>query len=94
MTADVILFTIVALVTAGSAVGVLLSRSVIRSAVWLLGTLVGIVFKEWINCKRRTYMALAVSIALLIAGKLVLDYGNYLGTQAAKKVPAATQSSN
>jgi NADH-quinone oxidoreductase subunit J len=42
MTSDVILFTLVALVTAGSAVGVLLSRSVIRSAVWLLGSLVGV----------------------------------------------------
>jgi L-rhamnose-H+ transport protein len=60
----------------------------------LLGTLVGIVFKEWIKCRRRTYLALAASIALLIAGKLVLDYGNYLGTHAAKKVPAAAQTSN
>jgi L-rhamnose-H+ transport protein len=47
----------------------------------LLGTLVGIVFKEWKNCRRRTYLALAVSLALLIIGKLALDYGNYLGTQ-------------
>jgi uncharacterized membrane protein YqgA involved in biofilm formation len=60
----------------------------------LLGTLVGIVFKEWIKCRRRTYLALAASIALLIAGKLVLDYGNYLGTHAAKKFPAAEQTSN
>jgi len=50
----------------------------------LLGTLVGIIFKEWKNCRRRTYLALGVSLGLLIAGKLVLDYGNYLGTHAAK----------
>jgi L-rhamnose-H+ transport protein len=49
----------------------------------LLGTLVGIMFKEWKGCQRRTYLALGVSLALLICGKLVLDYGNYLGTQAA-----------
>ncbi|HTB84975.1 MAG TPA: L-rhamnose/proton symporter RhaT [Candidatus Sulfotelmatobacter sp.] len=50
----------------------------------LLGTFVGIIFKEWKNCQSRTYAALTVSIALLIAGKLVLDYGNYLGIHAAK----------
>jgi L-rhamnose-H+ transport protein len=50
----------------------------------LLGTLVGIIFKEWKNCRARTYAALAMSLALLIAGKLVLDYGNYLGTHAGK----------
>jgi L-rhamnose-H+ transport protein len=50
----------------------------------LLGTFVGIIFKEWKNCQSRTYLTLGISIALLIAGKLVLDYGNYLGTHAAK----------
>jgi len=54
----------------------------------LLGTIVGILFAEWKNCRSRTYVALAVSLALLIAGKLTLDYGNYLGTQAAKSVAA------
>jgi L-rhamnose-H+ transport protein len=52
----------------------------------LLGTLVGILFKEWKNCRQRTYMALALSLVLLIAGKLTLDYGNRLGSQAAKPV--------
>jgi L-rhamnose-H+ transport protein len=50
----------------------------------LLGTCVGIIFKEWKKCQLRTYTVLGVSIALLIAGKLVLDYGNYLGTHTAK----------
>lgn len=50
----------------------------------LLGTLIGVVFKEWQGCQRRTYTALALALGLLIAGKLVLDYGNYLGTQAVK----------
>jgi L-rhamnose-H+ transport protein len=45
----------------------------------LLGTLVGIIFKEWKRCRGRTYAALGVALALLIGGKLVLDYGLYLG---------------
>ncbi len=36
------LFAIVAFITAGSAVGVVISKSIIRSAVWLLFTLVGV----------------------------------------------------
>jgi L-rhamnose-H+ transport protein len=55
----------------------------------LLGTLVGIIFKEWKNCRPRTYTALGLALALLIAGKLSLDYGNYVGQQAAKPAPAA-----
>jgi len=50
----------------------------------LLGTLIGVVFKEWKGAAPRTYAALALAIALLIAGKLLLDYGNYLGTLAAE----------
>ena len=45
----------------------------------LLGTLIGIVFKEWKGCRPRTYAALGLAIGLLIGGKLLLDYGNYLG---------------
>ncbi len=48
----------------------------------LLGTLIGVVFKEWKACRPRTYALLSFSIGLLICGKLLLDYGNYLGTQA------------
>lgn len=48
----------------------------------LLGTLIGVIFKEWKNCRPRTHAALALAIGLLIAGKLLLDYGNYLGTRA------------
>jgi L-rhamnose-H+ transport protein len=50
----------------------------------LLGTLIGVVFKEWKGCRPRTHLTLGLAIALLIAGKLLLDYGNYLGTQVAK----------
>ncbi|MFM2295389.1 MAG: hypothetical protein RLZZ350_1802 [Verrucomicrobiota bacterium] len=60
----------------------------------LLGTVVGIVFKEWKGCKLRTYLALGLSLALLIAGKLALDYGNFLGQEAAKKAAPATTTAN
>lgn len=50
----------------------------------LLGTLIGVIFKEWKGCRPRTHGALTLAIGLLIVGKLVLDYGNYLGTQAAQ----------
>lgn len=50
----------------------------------LLGTLVGIIFKEWSRCQKRTYVVLALSLALLITGKLALDYGNYQGQKASE----------
>ena len=57
----------------------------------LLGTVVGILFKEWAKCRPRTYIALGIALALLIVGKLSLDYGNYLGQQAAEKSPAQAE---
>jgi L-rhamnose-H+ transport protein len=55
----------------------------------LLGTLVGIVFKEWVRCRPRTYVALAISLVLLIAGKIALDYGNWLGQKAGESASVA-----
>lgn len=42
MTLPAVLFAVIAAATAGSAVGVVLSRNVVRAAVWLLFTLVGV----------------------------------------------------
>jgi L-rhamnose-H+ transport protein len=50
----------------------------------LLGTLLGVVFKEWKGCRPRTHATLVFALSLLIAGKLLLDYGNYLGTNTPK----------
>ena len=50
----------------------------------LLGTLIGVIFKEWKGCRPRTHVTLGLALGLLIVGKLLLDYGNYLGTQAGK----------
>lgn len=46
----------------------------------LLGTLMGILCKEWKGCRKPTYAALTTAVVLLIVGKLMLDYGNHLGT--------------
>ncbi|MCX6884322.1 MAG: hypothetical protein NTX27_04695 [Verrucomicrobia bacterium] len=58
----------------------------------LVGTLIGVVFKEWKGCGRGTYAALGTAIALLIAGKLLLDYGNYLGTRNPGKETQSTSA--
>lgn len=55
----------------------------------LLGTVVGIVFKEWSKCRPRTYVALGLALGLLIVGKLALDYGNFLGQKASEATPTA-----
>lgn len=49
----------------------------------LLGTLAGVIFKEWKNCRQRTYLALGLALTLLIGGKLLLGFGNYLSQQGA-----------
>ena len=58
--------------------------AVVASVNSLLGTLIGVVFKEWKGCRHGTYLGLALALGLLIAGTLLLDYGTYLGTQTAK----------
>ncbi|HEY2784987.1 MAG TPA: NADH-quinone oxidoreductase subunit J, partial [Fimbriiglobus sp.] len=63
----VALFAAVALVTAGSAVGVVVSKSIIRSAVWLLFTLVGVSL---------TYFLLGA--AFLAATQLIVYVGGTL----------------
>ncbi len=45
----------------------------------LLGTLIGVALKEWKGCRPRTRATLALAVGWLIVGKLLLDYGNYLG---------------
>lgn len=57
----------------------------------LLGTLIGVAFKEWSGVLPRTRNALVLAVSLLIVGKLMLDYGNYLGSCA---LPAAAAPAN
>jgi NADH-quinone oxidoreductase subunit J len=64
-----VLFAIVALITAGSAVGVVLSKSIIRSAVWLLFTLVGVAITYFLLGAE--FLA-ATQLIVYVGGTLVL----------------------
>jgi L-rhamnose-H+ transport protein len=58
----------------------------------LLGTLIGVVFGEWRGVLPRTRNSLILAIGLLIIGKLMLDYGNLLGSEkTAAAQPATSQ---
>ncbi|HEX4607205.1 MAG TPA: NADH-quinone oxidoreductase subunit J [Urbifossiella sp.] len=69
MSLAVALFTVVALATAASALGVVLSRNIVRAAVWLLFTLIGVAI---------TYLLLgaefvgAAQLIVYVGGTLVL----------------------
>jgi L-rhamnose-H+ transport protein len=60
----------------------------------LLGTLIGVVFGEWRGVRPPTRNALVAAVALLIAGKLMLDYGNYLGSQEPPSAAASPSPTN
>jgi L-rhamnose-H+ transport protein len=49
----------------------------------LFSNLVGVVFREWKRCRRLTLVALRAALVILVAGVLLLTYGNYLGGLAA-----------
>jgi NADH-quinone oxidoreductase subunit J len=66
---DAVLFGVVALVTAGSAVGVVVSKSIIRSAVWLLFTLVGVALTYFLLGAE--FLA-ATQLIVYVGGTLVL----------------------
>jgi len=58
----------------------------------LLGTLAGVLFKEWKGCSLKTRSILAGALALLSAGMVSLSYGNYIGQQASSKPPPPAKS--
>jgi len=45
----------------------------------LISNLVGVVLREWRQCRRLTHQTIALSLMVLIAAVLLLTYGNYLG---------------
>ena len=45
----------------------------------LFSNLVAVVFREWKGCRVRTWFAIGLGLAVLIAAVLSLTYGNYLG---------------
>ncbi len=50
----------------------------------LISNLVGILLREWRQCRRLTHRMIGVALAVLIAAVLLLSYGNYIGTVIAK----------
>ena len=49
----------------------------------LISNALGLALREWRGCKSRTWLALGVSLTLLVSSVLLLTYGNYLGDLAA-----------
>ena len=45
----------------------------------LFSNLVGVVLREWRQCRRMTHTTIRLALLLLVAAVLLLTYGNYLG---------------
>jgi L-rhamnose-H+ transport protein len=45
----------------------------------LFSTLMGVVLREWVQCRRLTHRTIAIALFILVAAVLALTYGNYLG---------------
>lgn len=50
----------------------------------LISNLVGILLREWRQCRRLTHRMIGAALAVLILAVLLLTYGNYIGTAVAK----------
>ena len=47
----------------------------------LFSSLTGLMFREWKQCRMRTYVVIGLSLLVLVGSVLLLTYGNYLGKQ-------------
>jgi L-rhamnose-H+ transport protein len=50
----------------------------------LISNLVGILLREWRQCRRLTHRTIGIALAVLVGAVLLLTYGNYIGEIAAK----------
>jgi L-rhamnose-H+ transport protein len=50
----------------------------------LFSNLMGVMLREWIQCRRLTHRTIAIALLILVAAVLALTYGNYLGDLPAK----------
>nr|MCU0983191.1 hypothetical protein [Pirellulaceae bacterium] len=50
----------------------------------LISNLVGILLREWRQCRRLTQRTIGIALVVLIGAVLLLTYGNYIGDVAAK----------
>ncbi len=51
----------------------------------LISNLVGVLLREWRQCRRLTHRTIAIALAVLIGAVLLLTYGNYIGECAARQ---------
>ncbi len=47
----------------------------------LISNVVGILFREWKDCRRRTQVVLGIGLLVLAGAVLLLSYGNYIGNK-------------
>src|SRR6266545_888578 len=86
MTMSVVLFALVAALTAGSALGVVLARSVVRAAVWLLFTLIGVslvyflVGAEFIGAAQ-LIVYVGGTLVLVVFGVMLTTQGPFAGAR-------------
>jgi L-rhamnose-H+ transport protein len=45
---------------------------------------VGLVLREWRQCRRLTHATVGIALAILVVAVLLLTYGNYLGDLASR----------
>jgi len=50
----------------------------------LFSNLMGVMLREWKQCRRLTHATVGLALVVLVAAVLLLTYGNYLGDLAAK----------
>ena len=100
MSLPVILFLIVAATTAFSALGVVLARSVVRSAVWLLGALIGIALcyfllgAEFLGAAQ-LIVYVGGTLVLMVFGVMITNQGPFAGirTKPAEWILGGTAAS-
>ena len=50
----------------------------------LISSVVGLVLREWRQCRRLTHATVGIALAILVVAVLLLTYGNYLGDLASR----------
>jgi NADH-quinone oxidoreductase subunit J len=87
MTLPVVLFVLIAAVTAAAALGVVLARSVVRAAVWLLFTLIGtsllyfLLGAEFLGAAQ-LILYVGGTLVLVVFGVMLTSQGPFAGPRA------------
>ena len=60
----------------------------------LISNLVGVLLREWRQCRRLTHRTIAIALAVLIGAVLLLTYGNYVGNLAESSCDISSPAQN